>query len=101
MWKGYQWGGGLMGKTYDEHFQDGLDEYETWIFDEDDERDGYTIMMEQLEYAENYADTHYVEGEEDDDDGDDDDADEEGPGGQGLAWQSNEEWFDTLGTFHS
>jgi hypothetical protein len=45
------------------------------------------------------------EGDEDDLDDDDDDGDDEeeelGPGGQGLAWQSNEEWFATLGAFNS
>ena len=37
----------------------------------------------------------------DDDDEDDDEDEELGPGGQGLAWQSNEEWFATLGAFNS
>lgn len=56
---------------WDDHFQQGLDDYENGFDPENDDRDGYEVCMEQQEYAANYADVMTDEEEcyeEDDDD---------------------------------
>ena len=88
--------------TWDDYYEQGLAIYESQFDPENDDRDGYDICIEQQEFAEDYADDCFDEDEDDYDNEDDyDDGNEPGPGGQGLAWQTNEEWFDTLGEFHS
>ena len=84
---------------YDWAFQDFLEnnDPDDWAGREAD------YCVEQDEYACEYADAMTEDDDDDwdDDDDDDDDDDRPGPGGQGLASQTNEEWFDTLGEFHS
>ena len=97
-------------EEWEEHFRDGLELYIEQYDPESDYRDPEEVCMEQTEFAEDYADDMMEEYDDDDDDDeyDDDDDDDEyddgdgpGPGGQGLASQTNEEWFATLGAFNS
>ena len=95
-------------EEWQEHYLEGLDLYIEQYDSESDDREPEEVCMEQVEFAEEYADD-MMDDEDDEDDWDDDDEDDEdddeeeelGPGGQGLAWQSNEEWFATLGAFNS
>tara|TARA_B100000029_G_C17432139_1_gene908259 strand:- start:399 stop:719 length:321 start_codon:yes stop_codon:yes gene_type:complete len=85
---------------YDYAFQEFLDnnDPDDWAGREAD------YCIEQDEYACEYADAMTEDDDDDWDDDDDDEIDDDdrpGPGGQGLASQTNEEWFDTLGEFHS
>ena len=87
--------------TWEEYYDIGAD-----IFLQDNDPDDWAgreaeYCIAQDEYACEYADACTDDDDwEDDDDGYDDD-NRPGPGGQGLASQSNEEWFATLGEFNS
>ena len=84
-------------EEWQEHYLEGLDLYIEQYDSESDDREPEEVCMEQVEFAEEYADDMM----DDEDDEDDDEEEELGPGGQGLAGQSNEEWFATLGAFNS
>ena len=86
-------------EEWEEHFRDGLELYIEQYDPESDYRDPEEVCMEQTEFAEDYADDMMEDYDDDDDEYDDGDG--PGPGGQGLASQTNEEWFATLGAFNS
>ena len=73
---------------WQEHYLEGLDLYIEQYDPESDDREPEEIYMEQVEFAEEYADDMM-----DDDDWDDDDDDDDGPrsDGQGDSWNPKEE----------
>jgi hypothetical protein len=89
--------------SWQDHYDYAFDQFLDQNDPDDWEGREYEYCVAQDEYACDYADNACADEEDDDDDYDDgyDDDNRPGPGGQGLASQSNEEWFATLGEFNS
>ena len=67
-------------EEWDEHFHDGLELYSDQYDPESDDRDPEEVCMEQIAFAEDYADDMMEEYDDDDDDD------------EGDSWNPKEKW---------